>query len=57
MLIVTTLALGSQLKQGLARARAKKEAQESHLMLPGVWESVKMNTHTPKWAPILGLES
>jgi len=35
-LIVTTLALGSQPRQGLARVRAKKEAQESHLMLPRV---------------------
>jgi hypothetical protein len=22
---------------------------------PGVWECVRMNTHTPKWAPILGV--
>jgi hypothetical protein len=38
---VTTLALGLRPRQGLARVRAKKEAQESHLMLQGVWESVK----------------
>ncbi len=30
---VTTLALGSRPRQGLARVRTKKEAQESHLML------------------------
>jgi hypothetical protein len=34
--IVATLTLGSQPRQGLARVRAKREAQESHLMLPGV---------------------
>jgi hypothetical protein len=33
--IVVTLALGSQSRQGFARVRAKKEAQESHFMLPG----------------------
>jgi hypothetical protein len=33
---VTSLALDSQLKQRLARALAKREAQESHLMLLGV---------------------
>jgi hypothetical protein len=22
---------------------------------PGVWESVKMNFHTPKWTPMLGV--
>jgi hypothetical protein len=50
------LALGSWPMQGLTRAWAKKEAQESHLMLLGVWESVRMNTHTPKWTPILGVK-
>jgi hypothetical protein len=33
---VVTLALGSQPRQGLARVRAKREAQESHLMLARV---------------------
>jgi hypothetical protein len=50
--IVTTLALGSRPKQGLAKVRAKSEAQESHFMLSGVWGSVGecegMNFHTPK---------
>jgi hypothetical protein len=36
---VTTLALGSRLRQGLARVRAKKEVQESHLMFLGVYNS------------------
>jgi hypothetical protein len=38
---VTTLALGSRLRQGLAKAWAKRETQESHFMLPRVlplWE-------------------
>jgi hypothetical protein len=34
VLYVTTLALGSRPRQGLAKVRAKKEARESHLMLP-----------------------
>jgi len=41
MMIVITLALGLRLKQGLASVRAKKEAQESHLMLSKVQENVK----------------
>jgi hypothetical protein len=38
---VTTLALGSRLRQGLVKAWAKREAQESNFMLPKVlplWE-------------------
>jgi hypothetical protein len=31
-----------------AKAHAKKEAWESHLMLPEVWENVRMNIYTPK---------
>jgi hypothetical protein len=31
---VTTLALGLQLKQRIAKVHAKNEAQESHFMLP-----------------------
>jgi hypothetical protein len=38
--IVATLALGLQSRQGLARVRAKREAWESHLMLPGVQKNV-----------------
>jgi hypothetical protein len=37
---VATLALGSRQMQGLEKVRAKREARESHLILPGVWESV-----------------
>jgi hypothetical protein len=39
--IVTTLALGSRPKQGVARLRTKKEARESCRMLPGVQESAR----------------
>ncbi len=35
-LVVITLALGLRPKQGLARLRAEKEAQESHLMFSRV---------------------
>jgi hypothetical protein len=38
---VTALALGSRLRQGLARMQAKKEAQESHFMLLGVRKSAR----------------
>jgi hypothetical protein len=38
---VATLALGSRLRQGLAKVRVKSEARESQFMLPGVWESVR----------------
>jgi hypothetical protein len=31
---VTTLTLGSRLRQGLAKVRDKKEAWEAHLILP-----------------------
>jgi hypothetical protein len=41
IIIVTTLALGSQSRQGLARVRAKKESRESHFMLPG-----QVSSHT-----------
>jgi hypothetical protein len=40
-IIVATLALGSQLMQRLARMWAKREAHESHFMLPGMQKSVR----------------
>jgi hypothetical protein len=55
---VTTLALGSQPRQGLARLWAKKEARESHFMLPGVQKSVREWTLTlPSELPFGELES
>jgi hypothetical protein len=33
---VTTLALGSRLRQGLVKVRAKSEVRESHFMFPRV---------------------
>jgi len=39
--LIVTPTLGSRPRQGLAKARVKKEARESHFMLPGVQESVK----------------
>ncbi len=38
---VITLTLGSRLRQRLAKVRAKREARESHFMLPGVQKSVR----------------
>jgi hypothetical protein len=46
--IVYTLALGSQPRQGHARAWAKSESPGVTSHVPRVWESVKMKTHTPK---------
>jgi hypothetical protein len=39
--VIATLALGSQPKRGLAKVQAKNEAQESHFMIPGMWENVR----------------
>jgi hypothetical protein len=39
--------LGSRPKQGLAKVWAKSEAQDSHFMLLGMWESVR------EWTPTL----
>jgi len=39
--IVATLALGLQPRQGLTKARAKREAWESRFMLPKVQENVR----------------
>ncbi len=57
-IVVTTLTLGSRPRQGLARVRAKREAQESHLMLLGVQKSVREWTLTlPSELPFWELES
>jgi hypothetical protein len=58
MLIVVTLALGLQPRQGIARLRAKREAGESHLMLPRVQKSVREWTLTlPSELSLWELES
>ncbi len=56
--IVATLALGSWIKQGLARLWAKRETQESLHMLPGmqrVWghepSHSQVNSHVGSWSP------
>jgi hypothetical protein len=55
---VTTLALGSQPKQGLMKLWAKNEAWKSHFMLLGVWESVReWNPTHPSELPLCELES
>jgi hypothetical protein len=35
-------------KGGVCKSPSQKRS-------PGVWESMRMNTHTPKWIPILGI--
>jgi hypothetical protein len=56
--IVATLTLGSQPMQGLTRVQDKKEAQEAHLILLGVQESVREWTLTlPSELPLWELES
>jgi hypothetical protein len=50
--------LGSQPRQGFAKVQAKREAQESHFMLPWVWENVKEWASTlPSELPLWELES
>jgi len=44
--LILSQPLGLQPRQGLAKVRAKREAQESHFMLPGVQESVREWTLT-----------
>jgi hypothetical protein len=44
--VVATLALGSRLRQGLAKVQAKSEVQESHFMLSKVQESAREWTFT-----------
>jgi len=57
-MIITTLALGSWLKQGLAKAWAKREAWESQFTLLGVQKSVREWTFTlPNELPLWELES
>jgi hypothetical protein len=55
---VTTLALGSQPRQGVARLRAKRETRESFHMLPRVqrvWGNEpshsQVNSHVGSWSP------
>jgi hypothetical protein len=55
-LVVTTLALGSRPRQGFAKVRAKNELG-SHISCSQECKKVWRNEpHTPKWAPILGVE-
>jgi hypothetical protein len=54
----STLTLGSQLRQGFARLWAKKEAQELHLVFPGMQKNVGAWTITlPSEFPFWELES
>ncbi len=39
----------------LAKVQAKSEDRKSHFILSGVEECEKMNPHTPKWTPTLGI--
>jgi hypothetical protein len=57
IICVATLALGSQLRQGLARVWTKKASPRvtSHA-LGNVGECEGMNPHTPKWIPILRIQ-
>jgi hypothetical protein len=56
--IITTLALGSQPKQRVARLQAKRKTQESHHKLPKVqkvWghepSHSQVNSHVGNWSP------
>jgi hypothetical protein len=52
---VATLALGSRLRQEVARLQAKKETREHFTCSRECKECEGMNPHTPKWAPMLGV--
>jgi hypothetical protein len=54
---VTTLALGSQPRQGHGKVRAKSAIRESHLHSRSVKECERMNPHTPKWILTLGIKA
>jgi hypothetical protein len=50
--------LGSWPREGLMKVLPKSEAQESHFMFSGMWESVKEWTRTlPSELPLLELDS
>ncbi len=56
MHFVTTLALGSQPKQGLAKVRTKRWSPKGTFHAPrSVGECEGMNLHTLKWVPTLGV--
>ncbi len=52
---VATLALGSWLRQGLAKVRVKSELGVTFHALENARECEGTNPHTPKWTPILGV--
>jgi hypothetical protein len=52
---VATLALGLRLRQGLARARDKMEAQETHLTPESAGKFERINPHTLKATPTWGI--
>jgi hypothetical protein len=52
---VATLALGSRLRQGVARWRAKWETREHSTCSRECKECKGMNPHAPKWTPMLGV--
>jgi hypothetical protein len=53
---VTTLALGSWLKQGLYKGVGQEGSWGVTSCAPGsVGECEGMNPHTPKWTPTLGV--
>ncbi len=56
--LVATLTLGLQPRQGFIRLHAKKQARESHLVLPRVQKNVRKWTFTlPSELPFWKLES
>jgi hypothetical protein len=52
LICVMTLTLGSQPKQKHGKVQVKSATRESHLHS---WECERMNPHTPKWTPTLGV--
>jgi hypothetical protein len=54
-IFVTTLALGSQPRQGHGKVRTKSVTWESHSHSQSVRKCEGMNTHIFKWTPTLGI--
>jgi hypothetical protein len=56
IMIVATLALGSQPRQVVARLWAKREPGSHITCSQKCKECEGMNFHTPKWTPIVGVK-
>ncbi len=54
-IVVTTLSLGSQPRQGHGKVRVESVIRESHSHSRELKNCEGMSPHTPKWTPTLGV--